>query len=694
MNKSTGVQSGGSDDLLTRTYELGLKWMKCEDYKRALELFAKAIKVCRTYSIETLESLRETAGLTKRCAHDQTKAYHPLYAKLLDSRISCLIKIGNIDKALKEAQYFCKIEPMNTRALLRLAKTYELKNNYDKARIIYKRAKVVVAELKAKGARVVPSHENIIEERLTDLANEEATVSSKEIILPTTKRVKRPENSISTERADIEIKKSKKPIGDPIVSLPVELLANVMSYLSTKEILACTRVCRAWYQKISCTPSIIDEIPLNKTNHSKIRYFLEFVDNKQCINRRIKTVNLSILQTSEEEKCVRLFFSDCKAFIQKMVIKLANYDLLDLFKLIAQHRNISANICELSVFGTYIPHLYQHKDMQLLAKCRSLKKLEIILWNNQNQTHNIISSFTPNGSSFEHITALDSIKLIFKDTVWNGEQPFGFLFFFNSTSFVNIKKIVLTNGNFTSLNSVLWLQNFPQLTNLWLERNRSFSLSSFLAALMEAKIFHKLRHLTIRECLSDSNRNLVPDIPGDEQMKNILANLENLQTFDIMNCSIGRTLLYNIVSGLPEIRRLNIGNVFEIPDNRYPRNETDTDIFLFLKNLSHLNELQLPHMTLHHDRIFRRIALVLPEIKTLEKLDLSFNPSMQGFQLYEIIREFSERTALDTLTVDGCPLISPATITDIRNKGWVRNIECNFSKSQWERFGCNSFWYR
>ncbi|CDO91866.1 unnamed protein product [Kluyveromyces dobzhanskii CBS 2104] len=704
------------DGLLTRTYELGLKWMQCGEYVKALNLFSKAMKVSRSYPMEMIEKIRVEAGMPKRCAYDSSKSYHPLYVRLLDSRVSCLMKVGDYGRAVKESQYFCKIEPTSTRAMLRLGKSYELAGRADKAWSTYVGGRELVKTLKARGVLVSLMHEKLFNDRYEellkrdtaqldngDLASEENPVPTKKRVLLEQKMVKDDEldeldgSSIDTHKISAS-KRVKRMSKDPVKSFPTELVISVMSHLSPSDITSCMLVSKFWYQKLSATPLIIGRLKLLKTNYSKLNSLLRFMKTKQCVNAVIQSLNFSVMSNSEEAKCCELLLNGLDRKVEKMVLQFNTFNVFKILRLLSDRKILSNGLQEFSVFGQYDSGSLPGEDLRFLESVDNLRKLEVIVGSFATPNRSI-SANRPrqlalrDSSSLYH--SLQSIKFIFKDNGRTSPALFKCIFVASELQFINVTKLVVTNCDFRNDHTHQWIKKFPNLTDLWLEKNSGLSLMEILHSLKEPNVFKCLKHFTIRESSTEFNRNFNGQLWPEEQIEAILSNLKTVHTLDFMNSAIAKSVLYRLLNEIPAIRKLNIGNLFELSDELYPRTDVESTAFLFLRQMAHLRDFSIPNMTAHHFRSFRQLSLVLPEIHSLEKLDLSFNPSMQGYQLYDLIREFADNgLTLHTLNIDGCPQISSGTVKDIQSNGFVENMECAFNKQQWEKFGANSFWYR
>lgn len=493
-------------------------------------------------------------------------------------------------------------------------------------------------------------------------------------------------------------KKMKRATIDPIQTFPTELVISIMRRLDTKDITSCMLVSKFWYRKLSTTPMIIDYLSVPKTNYSKINSLLRFVKTKRCVSSVIQYLNFSVMATNEEAKCSQLLFNGLDQEVKKLVLQFTNLNILKVLQLISDKEKLIANLQEFSVFGHYDPNHWADEDVVFLERIDNLKKIEVLIGTamvpgRNSSIHRRRQLQFPNNDNISR--SLQSIKLIFKDNGWTGPTPFACIFSSDTLRFANVSKLIVTNRDFRFNQTADWIKKFPNLTDLWLERNTGLSLMGFLQSLQEPNVLKRLKYFTFRESSTESNRSFNGQMWTDEQIEPILANLGAVQTLDIMNSAIARSVLYRLLNELPSIRKLNIGNVFEMSDELYPRTDIESTAFLFLRHMTHLRDLSVPNMSSHQVRAFRQLALVISEIGSLSRLDLSFNPSMQGYQLYDIIRElFDNGITLKTLVIDGCSHISATTVKDIERNGYVENIECAFNKQQWEKFGVNSFWYR
>ena len=111
-----------SEDVVEKALNLGFVYFKNEDYKNACNLFTKALRLALSYSQSKLEQIRESHGLSKRPFYETEKVVHPRFVKLLDNRAATWEKLGDLTKALKDANRAVKYEPYNLKCYLRKGK--------------------------------------------------------------------------------------------------------------------------------------------------------------------------------------------------------------------------------------------------------------------------------------------------------------------------------------------------------------------------------------------------------------------------------------------------------------------------------------------------------------------------------------------------------------------------------------------
>lgn len=687
---TVGIESH-YDDVVEKTYNVGQKWMKCENYSKASELFAKAITVSRSYPLEELESLRLACGLSKRCSHDENKAYHPVYTRLLDSRIACLMKLRKFDKALKESKYFCKVDPMSTRALMRLGKSYELCDASDKALGVYLKAMQLFHDLKRNGCLINSSHEEIVKSKCSELS---ARSNSNKIQEHQRTKLKRTISMASIKDTEqprtLSLKMLQRVIRDPVNLFPPEIISNIFSYLEPYDVRRCLAVNKMWYLKLINTPMLINKINLSKTTISKVKSLVIFNNSKSCIKKTLDVFTFSVMSPLDEEKCLRNICMELDLSARKIVIQISSLDLMKAMKYLTSSKTLLLSVEELSLLAPCFVNKISTIDDKLVSMCTQLKKLEMLIIPKRS------SSAEPTTAPIESDSAipkkLDTIKIIFQGCNGFESSSLGFFFKLRSNPLLLVKKLVLVNSNFAILKNTKWLHNFPSLQYLWLERNKQLSLMEFIIGLKNEHIFKTLKFLTFRENPIERFRSADQNLPSEEELRTIMLNLMTLEHLDIMNSSISNVVLHQVLSDSTDIKTLNLGNITEQYDETHDRTIFETDYLDLIPNLQYLAELNLPNMKTTTNT-FRKLSLTLPTLKHLKYLDLSFNPSMQGFQLYDILNELTkEKVFLQFLCVDSCIQLSPMTIKDIESRGMVKNLACSFNRTQWEKFGQNSFW--
>lgn len=685
-------------DLVGRALELGTTYFKSEDFFKANQLFTKAIELARSYSDEELENLRLRSGLPKRCVNGQGKPWHPKYVKLLDNRAASWEKLGKLDKALKDAKNMIRIEPHDLKCYIRCGKILQKLNKDKEAYSNYSQGLKMAKEgYQTYGISVPQKFINIIQTQKQSIKKRHGR-----------EQIEKPETSLKRRYIEPAVdppvmvktmKKVTKRMGlDFISMLPQELVALILSHLDAKQIISCTMVSKSWHNRIHSLPQLFRDIDLDSSTYRKVSKFQTFANTMyhNHLNLVLNSLKFSSLSLGDEAKSITTIIEGLNLSISKLIIQSRYYHMDSLISNLKKNLNLAKSVRDLSVVCNY-RNSSVSREHELLGVMQNLKKLEIIFLETDR------SSYTQNFKSNDLVKVekstvenLESFKIICDLKKMTVFCPFRKALIIDSQYYGLVKLYVCGTIFDSQMSQFSWLANFPNIEDLYLENNKNAFLYDFLRVLIYEPFLKNLHKLTFREHrISNSAVNLL-EYPTITENSTFINNFSNLQVLDLMSSSIGGHGLISILSSLPSnrIRKLNIG---DCPFIHFQRSSLPgyLDLSLLLPHIPHIEELFLHQSVALDDYAVQLIAKNIKHIKKLRRLDLSFNTSITGVSIYELVRNLKDREyiILDKLSLDGCISVSDATVNSIRQMGFVKELVCTYEKLTWKKFGVNTFCY-
>lgn len=688
-----------NEDLVDRTLTLGISCFQCHDYHKAISLFTKAIQLSQTYSDEDIEIKRISFGLSRRCIHDSTKVYHPRYLALLDNRAASWEKLNNLNKALKDGKRMIKVDPFNMKGYIRCGKILQKLNknqdaleNYTKAievsKHVFQKYKI---ETSKKFTEVIHYQLQLTKSRIR------GSLSFNDVRDTNTK--KRQLITDSKKQYELNFKVIRKNSDghlDFVSQLPMEIVLLIFSYLETVVIIRCLEVSKLWYSRLMYLSMVIKEINLLRANYKKVSKFLIF-SRKHYINQdriRLKTISFSACGGSDEKKSLQLLFSNLRCTFKNVILHTSSADLTSVCGILLKNKSVLNQIEQFSLLSPYINNSNDFKEYSFLNEMRALKKLEIILHNSyacMNDLPSPVEFYVPD-FDIHILNNLQTLKLILKDNNNWSSPPFAKLlqpgYVFN-----NLRKLYISGFKFdNSMTDCRWLLNFPLINDLWLEKNPGLKLIHLINILSTTPIFNALEKLIMRE-YPNAFLNMTNNYPSLIGNLNMSHNLKHLYLLDIMDSELSYEILMAIIqiADVSYIRKLNLGNCKGISFDRSHLSILD-QIF---QNLPKLEELLLPN-AFELDYVgVKCIVSNMKYMKYIKKIDLSFNPSIQGTDILILFQDLKENNrVLSELCIDSCPSISLPTVQYMKAQMLVKSLTCSYDKLRWEVFGQNSFWYQ
>ncbi|SCW02197.1 LAFE_0F01112g1_1 [Lachancea fermentati] len=682
-----------NNDLLEKALELGTTYFKSGDFSNANKLFTKAIHLACSYRESDIENLRQRCGLPKRSVHDSTKTTHPRLVKLLDNRSASWEKLGQLQKALKDAKKMIREEPYNVKGYIRCGKVLQKLQEDDEAYNIYEKGLKMAKEGNEKfQIRVIPKFVDIIkfQQRLIR-SRKEPKLQRRDIKGIKRKRDVSNQNFSSNEKL---LKLGNDFHFDILGHCPLEITKNILKEFDSKSLSSLMLVSKSWYFRIGILSDLFRSFDLSGSTYKRILTFQLFV-NKLFEHQggiRLHTLKYSSSTSMAEDKSVSALLDMATLSLKSLSLQTKACDFERLSERFSMNSTLSGSLEELSLVCHYKRTLSASAELNFLSKATSLRRLELFFPDLIQQRSS--SRLKAQSSRIEkHILQnLESLKIVCDLKKVSPFFPFKCALLVDEP-YANLSKVSICGVTFDSTFGFGWILNFPNLRELWLENNKNVFLKDFIDVMVYSHVFKCMEKLTFREHRIGSNPVNLHEYPNLLENPNLVSNFCHLRILDLMGSSIGGRGLLSIVTCIPNnvIRRLNIG---DCPFMHYQRSTDNGYLNLgsLLPKLPHIEELFLHQSVAFDDYAVQLLTQNVKYTKKLRKLDLSFNMSITGASIYELLRELkeSEYIVLDKLVIDACPSISKHTMSIIKQNGFVRELSCSYEKMTWKIFGINT----
>ncbi|AMD21043.1 HEL238Cp [Eremothecium sinecaudum] len=688
-----------ASDLVDRTLELGIKWFKCEEYKKAISLFSKALHLAGSYTDEELKERRVLAGLPRVCLHDSSKFYHPRYLTLLDCKAACWERLNNLDKALLDATYMIKVDAYNLKGYIRKGKILQKLERYEAALEGYREGIRRVKELHEKHSikapkrlvEIVYHQEQLVVLRLSKYKQPKTAIGLKR---EHSIMVSEGERAVKNTKSEQVVRKQKtvSPIVDFVALFPFEIVNLVMSNLSTKELVRCLLVSRVWYERLNLLPCLFNQFQLRSSDYRKLAKFVMFIkrlsSNKAYVCREL---DYSSLTSSDEERSLQHLLTNINMSVLQLKLNFKRVPAENIIELICNNQTLANEICNLCLVApiNYYGRLNYCKFYQ---SCVSLKNLELFfdmlpLKESAMLPETALSLFDIS------VTELNSLKIIVSNH-GNYHSLFMDQFSYCPLVFKNLKKLCITGVVCIpeARSSSSWILGLRNLRDLWIERNTGIRFYDVLKCMVCAGRPFELEHLVFRESPNEPN-NLGSQSMDWVDVENMERCLGSLKTLDLMHTKLNPRLLLSILTCVEhnKIKKLNLGNCFALSFSRELHY-----LDQIFKNLPSLEELYIPNVLEYSNMGLGILRRSIKYMKSLKTIDLSFNAYLKGYELIDLLKEVKDKELinLEHLMIDGCQDLSPQTSEYIVRNRYARNVSCSYEQTQWEQFGINSFWYK
>ncbi|SCU77535.1 LADA_0A00958g1_1 [Lachancea dasiensis] len=681
-------------DPVEKALELGAVYFKNEDFHSALNLFTKALKLALSYDQETLEKIRISHGLSERPVPGMGELVHARLVKLLDNRAATWEKLGNLAKALKDANRAVRYEPFNLKCYLRrgkvlqkLGKDQEALENYDSG--LSKVHEMETQWYTTPPARLVgllKGQKTLVKERMkpaVPLQDEKPRAKRVPILPPKESFLERTKNHKRGSSIKLDI----------VGQCPLEMLKGILLNLDTNQLIHCMKVSKIWHARICMLPEVFRKFDLSPCSTRAISSFLEFINVIYRGNQRglIEMIKYSSSSSSVDARTISSLIRKLKPRLRTLILNSKTIDFEQLTVCLAANRKLVASLEELSLCVDFRTNRAGQLDCLFLESFSNVRKLELIFPGCAGPSRgNFLSEPRPLNVQYHNLKNLETFKLICDLKLMGASFPLKSLFSLGDLP--QLTKVYICGVSFDYATDFEWLKKMPNLRELWLENNRNIFLDDFLRALVYQPLFRNLTKLTLREHrVSNQAVNLI-QYPDLLENATFIENIKSLVSLDLMCTSIGSRGLLKLLSlfATDQLKKLNIG---DCPYIHFQRGEGNG--FMNIKDLilliPHVEELLLHQSVALDDHTIKEFSRHVKNLKKLRKLDLSFNVALTGVSIYELLRAFKEEfMILQKVVVDGCPSIMERTATALKQGDLVREFSCMYDKDSWKVYGVNT----
>ncbi|AGO12703.1 AaceriADR230Wp [[Ashbya] aceris (nom. inval.)] len=684
-----------SEDIIDRSLELGIQCFQREDYKGAIELFSKSLQLARSYTDRSLEGIREKAGLPKRCLHDPSRLYHPRYLVLLDNRAATWERLDKLDRALADATYMLTVDAYNLKGYIRRGKVLQKLGRYEEALQVYENGLKRAGEAEKNHAIHAPQkfldivyrQRSAVKELLQSRARSRKSLIQQKSMTGAT--LKRP---VSTDALAFGKKRpSSQAKIDYIAVLPVEIIECIMANMDTRSIIRCYSVCKLWKYRLERLPRLYQEFRLSCCYKNMLGY-VNFVGAlaSRAAEYSCQSINCVSGNIQEEEKSIILLLSRLMIGTRQLALIAKKCKAERILRHICENSKLRKSVQKLSITA---PVHFGHKLNlhELYTRSTSMTHLELVLnFHTPSEHVNGYRSYWQDQAIPE--TNIESLALLARNYSAHHVDVIE-QFEFSPVLFKKLTKLCITGIDFRlgSRSNLTWITDMPNLQELWLERNIGIDLHGLIKDIVRVGAPKYLRHLTFREPPNRSLDGIDQSELGlnGDALREVFQFLESL---DLMNTRFDPQILLLLLdpAGGNRIGRLNIGNC---PRLSFAR-DLET-LALIFQRLPALAELMLPN-AMEYTRQGMEVLRKNVKGMKLKRLDLSFIPSLKGYELLDLLKELKgiNPLGLEILTINGCAAVAPQTVDYITRNGYAQKVMCAYERTQWEHLGINSFWYR
>lgn len=734
------------EEVIQDKLELASLHFKLKNYEKCVSLYSEIEGKLRNFSPVEIARIRKFYNLSPKPIVGLL--IHPKLPTVLDCRAAAYEKLQRVELALKDAQKLRKMDPVNCKGYLRTGKLLLKADMVKEAYKCFQEGVYFVEKAKEK-------HELDISEKLLEqlksqrrklneylktqkdgeIAQKKAPsrkvdddhpISSASIKLKSFSNglQRRLDEMVPLKRSksvsSVYVAKKPKNDSDLVARLPREVIEFIFSFLPTRSLLNCHRVCKEWYATLTTMPSLYKNIFTLKHRVTSLEYFQGlkllkkvsmFLYSKSVNSVKLwSTLNLinftKIMESLVMDKTLRLKNLEiisqflCYELLFKILDK-CKWDFEALQTVENLRLGYSSSVPEIHTLFKVFPSLKSFELVIIDQKLRGNNKFLLPLDTTKTEEFISLARKKVVLEKLENLILVNHTGLTKEyQTVGSGSRTYTASPKFLDLQMPNLGKLTMVNFNFTNLeaNFGRFLSVSSNLKEIYLENNEELDIKQFLSIVRLYEPKFMLEKLTLREKPRNSPYNMAElDAEG-------LGCISNLKLLDIYGSSLSNRGLLKLLATankMMQLQSLNIGNSSFIHFKK-DTFATGNDILQFSQILQlvhgvqtlYLNEMDLDNLSmklLHQDLVKQFGYANCP----LKKLDISFCHQIDGIGLMNLVNaSYSQpgtNTSLkfDELVLDGLSL-NKETLKLLQKRELVSTIKNDPMKLKWRQYGATS----
>ncbi|CAN3502943.1 hypothetical protein DICA1_E22056 [Diutina catenulata] len=651
-------------------------------YDRAIRILNSLEDTYLSLTPAFVKSLRKKAGMYTN--YPDVEPIHPKLGVLLDSRAATYEKMGEIDRAFKDANTLTIKDPLSCKGWLRLGRLLQRQNEPGQAlHELEKGMATIKAAFKQYKIKPPPT----MYQKLRD----EIAALRRYIGQPVLKDRAQSQVDRSKDIMPVEhmSKRPRKVSNDPFLALPLEVLELIFQYLNTREVLQCHRVCKLWYRSLTQLASLYLASCKSRVSYGQFESGMRLLKRINGNRRQIR--GLQIKSPDNLERVLRFMCQEPGLFIQSLELADRRLSWSGWLNLWSNSGWMRANFARLNRISLALNSSFDYESV-FLSLFPQVKEVQIVVFTPEMTSPPPKDKiFTRMNTSSEKAIGLTKLALINHPKLNRsslrmrpGPTTFAAQIPFLGRKCPQLTKLTIANHDFENILPSFgeYLLHTSMLESLYLENNLEFTFFDFLQLLKNYNPEFKLKSLTFRERTLNSPASLAEFGRGD------LPQLRNLTHLDIYGSSLTtpgfKRLLTLVGSHLTYLEMGNCANV------TWPRDIVGIrpgsllhfdSLFKLAPKLSSLGlrESEIDNYTLN------RLACSKRE-HSLEYLDLSFCLHVNGRGILELIR-----FPVVSVRIDGVD-ISQDTLEHTRALNpTMQNLYSDPRATNWRNFGANTW---
>ncbi|ONH69703.1 Protein DIA2 [Cyberlindnera fabianii] len=685
-------------DVVKKVMDHAKKQFQAQKFEDCLRLYTRAISYTESLDQDAVRSLRKQYGLSERpsYAKDDDMLYHPKLATLLDNRAAVLERLRNIKDAITDAYDMIKVEPYNARGYLRAGKLLQVQREDRKAYDIYSNGIKTIARGKEKYKLKVNEHllenladqrklvkQKILDKRAKDGLSQKSDLTRKGRLVP----IPSLDGTVSKKQ---KLEDTTTRI-DPLCVLPPELILIILGQIKLKSVLQLRHVSKLWNNVISNLPLFNDLSLITYTSVRDLHNCFQLVLNskRHTPHKSIRKLHISSVKLTDEKQVLNLLLVRSQLSItESLDISFSETSMQLITHTLEASPNaqfLLSNLKSLKLTCVFSP-TFENKLLQLLPSLESLT----IMPSPPRKAIALPRIYTPPTTIYPNLRSL-----IVLGDITRKYPLIPFNHFFTqagSTQLPNLTTLIIVGYDFTDLNSsngtYNFLQHFPNLETLVFENNKGFNFRMLLKSHDLLK-FPRLRRFVLRE-------REIRYVEGLQLYETVyLQNMfENLHHLDLTGSAISWQGLHKMLKvGGKRLTHLFIGFCQNITFRRGPFavRVPEGGFFEFdvlIRCCPRLEALYLNQATDFGDYSLTEMADAIKTwqgFKFLKVMDLSFNNSMSGYKLIELLKvKHLEKLILHAVDI-------PSETLRFIEANYVKRVESKLDKQYWKEYGVNSY---